>query len=128
MRHAVLTLCLLAGSTSAALAGEEVMSNYFGNTVIATSPAGELRVHYKPDHTFSGRAQSPMGNYDIHGTWQMDAQGNVCRTYQTNGEQLPPGTPNPYCAPAEAHKVGDTWMVTGRDGRQAQVKLVEGRH
>lgn len=128
MRYAALAIGLMLGSGSSALAGEEVMANYFGNTVIATSPAGELRVHYKQDHSFSGRAEGPMGKYDIKGTWNFDAQGNLCRSYSTNGTELPPGTPNPYCAPWTAHKVGETWMVVGQDGRSAQVKLVEGRH
>jgi len=128
MRHAALAIGLLLGSGSNALAGEEIMANYFGNTVIATSQAGELRVHYKPDHSFSGRAEGPMGKYDIKGTWNFDAQGNLCRSYSTNGSDLPPGMPNPYCAPWAAHKVGESWMVVGQDGKSAQVKLVEGRH
>jgi len=117
------TLCL----SSAAIAGEEVMAGYFGNTVIATSSLGELHVRYKPDHTFVGKASGPTGKYDVSGTWEMDAKGNVCRKYITNGADLPPGTPNPYCAPASAHKVGDTWTVTDNAGRTAQVTLVAGR-
>ena len=128
MRYAVLAMGLVLGSSSAAFAGDEAMAGYFGNTVIAQSPAGELRVHYKEDHSFSGRAEGPTGKYDIHGTWKFDQQGNLCRTYSTNGQDLPPGMPNPYCAPWAAHKVGDVWTVTGQDGRTAQIKLVEGRH
>ena len=128
MRYAMLAIGLLLGSSSAALAGEEAMTNLFGNTVIATSQAGELRVHYKPDHSFSGRAEGPMGKYDIRGTWKLDDKGNLCRTYSTTGNDLPPGLPNPYCAPLAAHNVGDTWTVVGQDGRTAEVKLVAGRH
>jgi len=127
MRYALLAVGLMLGTSAQALAGEEVMASYFGNTVIATSQVGELRVHYKPDHSFSGRAEGPAGKYDIKGTWKLDGQ-NLCRNYSTTGADLPPGTPNPYCAPVTAHKVGDTWTVTGQDGRTAQVKLVEGRH
>ena len=130
MRFAVPTIGLVSwlASASAAVAGEEMMASYFGNTVIATSQAGELRVHYKPDHSFSGKAEGPMGKYDVRGTWKLDEKGNLCRTYSTTGSDLPPGMPNPYCAPLAAHNVGDTWTVVGQDGRTAQVKLVEGRH
>jgi hypothetical protein len=128
MRYAVLAIGLMLGSSSAALAGDEIMANYFGNTIIATSQAGELRVHYKPDHSFSGRAEGPVGKYDIRGTWKFDGQGNLCRTYSTNGSDLPPGLPNPYCAPWSAHNVGDVWTVVGQDGKTAEVKLVAGRH
>jgi hypothetical protein len=125
MRLVIAAAALVASSTLA-IAGEEVMSGYFGNTVIATSPMGEMKVRYKPDHTFSGRAKGPMGNYDISGTWKLDTQGNLCRKYVTNGADLPPGTPNPYCAPVQAHKPGDSWQVT-ENGRTADVKLIEGR-
>jgi hypothetical protein len=128
MRYAVAAIGLMLGSSSAALAGDEAMASYFGNTVIATSQAGELRVHYKPDHSFMGRAEGPTVKYDIHGTWKFDDKGNLCRTYYGTGSDLPPGLPNPYCAPFAVHNVGDTWTVVGQDGRSAEVKLVAGRH
>ena len=102
----------LAGEVEAALRRTAHLKvERFGNTVVATSQVGELRVHYKPDHSFSGRAEGPAGKYDIRGTWKLDGQ-NLCRNYSTTGADLPPGTPNPYCAPVTAHKVGDTWTVT----------------
>jgi hypothetical protein len=128
MRYLVLAIGLALGSATAAQAGDEIMANYFGNTVIATGQLGQLRVHYKPDHSFNGRAEGMGGSYDLHGTWSFDAAGNLCRKYSTNGTDLPPGTPNPYCAPWSAHNVGDVWTVTGQDGRTAEVKLVAGRH
>ena len=128
MRYLALAIGLMVGSGSTALGADEIMANYFGNTVIATSQMGELRVHYKPDHSFSGRADGPMGKYDIRGTWKFDEHGNLCRTYSTNGTDLPPGMPNPYCAAWSAHNVGDVWTVVGQDGRAAEVKLMGGRH
>lgn len=126
MRLVILAALFLASSSAAALAGEEVMNNYFGNTVVATSQLGEIRVHYKQDHRFSGKAVGPTGSYDLRGTWNIDAQGNLCRNYSTNGAALPPGTPNPYCSPVSAHNVGDTWTVT-ENGRTAEVKLISGK-
>lgn len=126
MRRFIMAAAFAASSSTAAFAGEEVMANYFGNTVVATSQLGQIRVHYKANHSFSGKAQGPTGSYDIRGTWTLDAQGNLCRTYSTNGASLPPGTPNPYCAPVSAHNVGDTWTVT-ENGKTAEVKLVSGK-
>jgi hypothetical protein len=126
MRLVIFAAALLGLSSACALAGEEIMANYFGNTVVATGQLGTLKVHYKPNHTFSGRAEGPTGAYDLRGTWELDAQGNLCRKYSTNGTDLPPGTPNPYCAPAAAHNIGDTWSVT-QNGRTAQVTLVAGK-
>lgn len=126
MRLAIVAAAVLLASSTVAIAGEEVMANYFGNTVVASSNLGEMRVRYKPDHTFSGKAKGPTGTYDVSGTWKFDGQGNLCRKYITDGADLPPGTPNPYCAPVTAHKVGDVWQVT-ENGRTADVKLVQGR-
>ena len=126
MRFVVLAGAIMASSSTIALAGDDVMANYFGNTVVATGQLGEVRVHYKPDHRFSGKAVGPTGSYEIRGTWALDAHGNLCRTYSTNGADLPPGTPNPYCSPVTAHNVGDTWTVT-ENGKTAQVKLVSGK-
>jgi hypothetical protein len=126
MRLVILAAALLGVSSASALAGEEIMANYFGNTVIATGQLGTLRVHYRPDHSFIGRAEGPAGAYDVRGTWALDAQGNLCRHYTTSGSDLPPGMPNPYCAPAAAHNVGDTWTVT-ENGKSAQVTLVAGK-
>lgn len=129
MRAVIVGIAATLALSASALAGEEMMAGYFGNTVIAKSSAGELHVRYKPDHTFTGKAKGPTGNYDVSGTWELNAQGTLCRKYTTNGsgQDLPPGTPNPYCAPVQSHKVGDSWTVTDNLGRSAQVQLVEGR-
>jgi hypothetical protein len=82
MRLVIFAAALLGLSSACALAGEEIMANYFGNTVVATGQLGTLKVHYKPNHTFSGRAEGPTGAYDLRGTWELDAQGNLCRKYR----------------------------------------------
>ena len=95
---------LLAGP---ALAGDDVMANTYGNTVVSTGAAGESRTHYKPDHTFDVTMVGAQGTMSTKGTWSV-ADGKLCRTY----EQLAPGMTNPICTPAESHAVGETWTVT----------------
>ena len=95
---------LLAGP---ALAGDDVMANTYGNTVVSTGAAGESRTHYKPDHTFDVTMVGAQGTMNTKGTWSV-ADGKLCRVY----DQLAPGMTNPICTPAESHAVGDTWTVT----------------
>jgi len=92
-----------------AFAGDDVMANYLGNTVVATGGMAESHTHYKADHSFD-LVGSMMGmSKTFSGTWAIK-DGQLCRTYV--GDQ-PPGLPsNPFCTPWEAHKVGDSWTVT----------------
>lgn len=126
MRSIFLGVVMLAGASSSALAGDEIMANYFGNTVIATSSLGEVHVRYKPDHTFVGKATGPGGKYELSGRWDFDPHGNLCRKYMTTGSDLPPGTQNPFCTPWSAHNVGDTWSMS-ENGQTAQITLAPGK-
>jgi hypothetical protein len=105
-----------------ATAGDEIMANYFGNTVIAQNQMGISKVHYRQNHTFGGMAAGPAGQIQLSGSWKIDDKGQLCRTY----ENAPPGSPNPFCTPWEAHKVGDVWTMTS-NGQTAEVSLVAGK-
>lgn len=106
-RLAFAAAAFLALSAAPALAGDEVMANFYGNTVVSTGAAGESRTHYKPDHTFDVTMTGAQGTLATKGTWSV-ADGKLCRTY----DQPAPGMTNPVCTPAESHNVGDTWTVT----------------
>jgi hypothetical protein len=110
MRAFVLGLSLVLASSVAALAGEEIMAGYFGNTVVGKSAMGESRVHYRADHTFTGTAKGLLGSMALKGTWKFNEQGQFCRTYDTPSPDLP----NPLCTEWAAHKVGDSWEWSGR--------------
>ncbi|MBV9043621.1 MAG: hypothetical protein JO167_06270 [Alphaproteobacteria bacterium] len=120
MRTFLIAASVLTLAAAPAFAGDEVMAGYYGNTVIGTSQMGESHTHYKADHTFDVALSSPMGSFTGKGTWKIDG-ANLCRTY----EQPPPGLPNPFCIPAEAHKPGDKWTVT-YGGQSRDVTMVEG--
>jgi hypothetical protein len=106
---------------SAAFAGDDVMSSTYGNTVIAKTPMMESHAHYKADHTVTADVASPMGSMTLTGTWKIDDQGKLCRSY-TNA---PPMMPNPFCVPWTPHKVGDSWQAT-MNGRTSNVTIVAG--
>ncbi|HXC53685.1 MAG TPA: hypothetical protein VNU97_00160 [Rhizomicrobium sp.] len=118
LRIAIATASLLL-CAAPALAADDVMANYYGNTVATTSAMGSGLTHYRADHTFDSNLSSPMGSMSVKGTWAIDDKGQLCRTYETP----PPGMTNPVCTPWEAHKVGDTWTVTiGGNARTVTLK------
>jgi len=104
-----------------ALAADDVMAGLYGNTVVGKSAVFESKTHYSADHTFTASYSSAMGSMDAKGTWALDANGQLCRTFETP----PPGSPNPLCVAWVAHKVGDTWTVTS-NGQTVNVSLVAG--
>jgi hypothetical protein len=117
---------LLLASTAlvvsfAALAADDIMSNFYGNTVIGKSALGESHTHYKADHTFDAALSSDQGSMDANGTWAFNDKGEMCRTYATPI----PGLPNPLCTAWTAHKIGDSWQITV-NGRTSEVSLVAG--
>jgi hypothetical protein len=117
MRPLLLAVSLAALSATAALAADDVMAPYYGNTIVATGGTVETHLHYNADHTFTMTA----GIFrSFKGTWKIDG-GNVCRTF----ESPPPGAPNPLCVPFEPHKLGDSWTVTMGD-QSRTLKLVPG--
>jgi hypothetical protein len=120
MRLVLSTSAALALAFSA-LAAEDLMANYYGNTVIGKSAMGESHTHYKADHTFNADLSSSQGSMQTDGTWSLNEKGEICRTYTTPV----PGFPNPSCIAWTAHKVGDTWQVT-INGRTSELSLVAG--
>ena len=117
----LLTASLALALSSSLFAADDIMANYYGNTVIAKSAAGESRIHYKADHTFDASLSSSQGSMDAAGTWAIDDKGELCRTYSTPV----PGLPNPLCYAWAAHKIGDNWQVA-LGGRTAELSLVAG--
>lgn len=114
---AALAVLVLSG---AAVAADDMMAGFYGNTVISTGGAIESHTHFKADHTFDAMFSGMGQTFASKGTWEIK-EGNVCRTY----DPAPPGVSNPVCVPAEPHKVGDKWTVT-INGAERQVTLVAG--
>jgi hypothetical protein len=107
--------------SSTAFAADDDMANYYGNTLITKSGFGESHAHYKADHTVTANVSSMMGSMTLNGTWSINDKGEMCRNYSN----APSMMPNPLCYPWTAHKVGDTWQITTKNGT-ADAKLVAG--
>lgn len=101
---AALVLC-----AAPAFAGDDVMTGFYGNTIVSTGGAAEIHTHYRADHSFD-MVGSMMGmSQTFKGSWATDDKGNVCRSFVGDA---PPNAPNPLCTPIAAHKIGDSWTVT----------------
>ena len=122
MRSCVLGVALLLAPSSMALAADDVMAGYYGNTVISKGASGESRTHYKKDGTLDAVLTGPMGSINLQGTWKVD-KGQLCRTYSNVPALLP--MPNPVCTPVAAHKPGDSWTVQ-LGGQTRNVTMVAG--
>jgi len=108
MRQLLFAVTFAALSAAPALAADDLMAGYYGNTVISTGGVLESHTHYRPDHTFDVTATAMGQPFNGKGSWAIDDKGQLCRTYETP----PPGMPNPLCIPAETHKVGDSWTAS----------------
>ena len=109
MRTILLAASALTLLVVPALAADDVMAGYYGNTAVVTGGMFESHTHYRADHTFDVSANAFGQTYSFKGTWAIDDKGQLCRTYVGGA---PPNSPNTLCVPAQAHKVGDTWTVT----------------
>jgi hypothetical protein len=94
------------------------MAATYGNTLIVKGSGPESHTHYNADHTFDGVA--PEYNYPYKGTWDIAADGRLCRTFNPSV----PMVSNPDCdaVPLVAHAVGDTWT----DDKGSTIALVAG--
>jgi len=106
MRTAALGLAAFVASTPPAFA-DDIMANYYGNTLVASSAATDLHIHYRADHTFDAAGTNASGPIAFHGKWSVNKKGDLCRDYDT------PGKSKPVCTPWSAHEVGDTWELPG---------------
>src|ERR1700709_2603893 len=120
MRKIMMATAALLLCAGPALAADDVMAGFYGNTGISTRGGIENRTPFRADHTFDAAFPSPAGSLASKGTWEIK-DGQVCRTY----DPPPPGFTNPVCIPAEAHKVGDAWTVTVA-GSARSAELVAG--
>ena len=104
MRLFLLGTVALIASASAALAGDDMMANVYGNTLVSVSSGGmESHTYYNADHTFTGKV--PAMGFEYKGTWMIDDKGQLCRNF----DPPVPGRTNPDCGPLESHAVGEKW-------------------
>ena len=124
MRRISVTALIVAFGTVQALAADDPMAGFYGNTVVVTGGGFQAHVHYRPDHTLDISGTNSGQAFSTSGTWKIDDKGQLCRSYH----KTPPTLPNPLCSPATPHKVGDTWTVSPLTGTARNVSLVAGVH
>ena len=122
MRKILIAAAALLLCAAPAVAADDVMAGFYGNTTISTGGMAEIHTQYKADHTFAFTASAMLIHLSGKGTWKIDSNGQLCRDI----ENPPAGVPNPSCGPIAAHRVGDTWTVTGKDGSVRTVTLKAG--
>jgi hypothetical protein len=113
MRKFLLAASVTALCATPAFAGDEIMANTFGNTVVSTGGMSEVHSHYRADHSFD-MAASMMGmSQTFKGTWALDGKGNLCRTFDG---AAPPNTPNPLScrSPRTNSATPGRWTPTAR--------------
>ena len=122
MRRIWLAVSWFACCVAPALAADDIMAGYYGNTVIVTSGIADSHTHYRSDHTFDISATAMFMHYAFKGTWMINDKGEICLAF---ADPAPPRTSNPYCRPAFAHKAGDVWTVT-RNGSNRTMTMKAG--
>jgi hypothetical protein len=106
MNRFLAAACLTILCVGPAFASDDPMENLFGNTIVSSGGAVRIRTHYHADHSFDFTASMALVHRTFKGTWALDANGNICRTYVGSA---PPERPNPDCTPFVPRKLGDSW-------------------
>jgi len=122
MRKTLFALAPFALTIMPAIAADDPMAGFYGNTVDVTGPSFQATVHYRADHTMDTSGMVAGKAFSTKGTWKIDDKGQLCRTYDTT----PPTMTNPFCTPATPRKVGDTWTATTPDGSARTITLKAG--
>jgi hypothetical protein len=106
MTKLLVAACLTALCATAAFAADDPMAGFYGNTIVSSGGAVQIRTHYHADHTFDFTGSMMLVHRNFKGTWAFDGKGNLCRTYIGD---VPPHTKSPGCTPFVPRKVGDIW-------------------
>lgn len=121
MRKFLLTIAAFAVMATPAFA-DDVMANFYGNTIVVSGGMIESHTHYRADKTFDVTATAMGTDYKFSGTWELKGD-QVCRTFVGD---MPPGVTNPNCSPIASHKVGETWTMKTPTGQDRTLTLKTG--
>ena len=122
MRRILGVAAVVVLSSAPALAADDVLAGFYGNTVVVTGDGFQAHVHYRADHTLDISGTASGQAFSTKGSWKIDDKGQICRSFK----KTVPTMANPFCTEATAHKVGDTWTATTPTGSARNIKLVAG--
>ena len=115
----ILLAALLATFGFIGVAQADPFANFYGNTTVVAHPKnGERKVHINEDGTYS---QTLADGSTVTGTWKLDGD-TACFMQDAAAADA-----QPYCVPAEARNVGDSWDLTAPDGTVEKATLVAGQ-
>jgi hypothetical protein len=115
MRYLFTVLVAFFAFSGVALASDP-FANYYENTVTVTNASGARTVLINADGSYS---QTLPDGTTANGTWKLDGDKGCFMSGAEGAE--------PYCVPADAHAVGDTWELTAPDGTKETATLTAGR-
>jgi hypothetical protein len=121
----------LAGALSIAATqafADDVMAMTFGNTITSKDQAtgAVATLYFNQDGTFTQQGTMNAKPYQAGGKWvEQDGGKTLCLT--PDAPPNAPKAPPPSCSPLEAHKIGDTWIVTNDQKQSFDVTLSAGR-
>ena len=118
MRTIAFALAFSAASLAAA-AEDDVMANYYGNTLIGRGGQGEWHIWYKADHTYEATLRGRKSS----GTFSMWGSRKVCLTQK---DPVPSPNHSSACYPVKPRQIGDTWNEDGPNGTTIRMSLVAG--
>ena len=120
MKRVLLVAAVLLASAGSALA--DPYATFYGNTVSITGSDGtKITTYINADMTW----EQHVGSTATKGTYAWKDGTTACFT-QT--DPAPTASQAPVCFQNQAaHNVGDSWSVTGSDGKPVAITLVAGR-
>jgi hypothetical protein len=124
MKLAIFAGLALAFTTAAALAGDQFAGMYGNTLVIKDTDGTTSRVYINADKTWEQRMADGK---TARGTYSWKDETHFCIVVVE-----PPAKPGEQ-AHTECHeisgdhKVGDTWTMTGNDGKPTELSIVAGR-
>jgi hypothetical protein len=121
MKRVFLVAAVLLASAGSALA--DPYANYYGNTVSITGSDGtKVATYVNADMTW----EQHVGSMATKGTYAWKDATTACFT-QTDPTPKSPDQATVCFQNQSAHNVGDSWTVTGGDGKPIAITLVAGR-
>src|SRR5690348_18278682 len=89
MRGWPLIVSALAIAATPALAADDIMAGFYGNTVISAGGMLESHTHYRADHTFDVTATAMGRSFNAKGTWRSEERrvGKECRSRVGRGQE-----------------------------------------
>lgn len=128
------TAAILLGGSYSAVAQNDVMSAFYGNTLVCRSEHMQCHIWFDSNGTYQrfDAVVATDGSVSLSGTEGLfkvtpkDGDYEFCLNPRTHGG--PGGRKPTECYQVGHHRPGDRWDVTASDGGSLHFSLQAGRH